>query len=123
MWTSTYCATARLTSDGFVVVVVPVTASGRLARRPGDHGCRLDGGNVIGGDHVVTDSLGGGGDQVDWTGSRTRWDDVAAYLRADDRRLRAPFVVKITGLNRVYWGPRGLSTADLEVRAGGRARQ
>lgn len=95
---------AHLASDGILVVVVPVDRhSGRLARPPEvmTHGfVGLDEEPAIarGVITLVTDSLGGEGDQVDWTRIHDSLkDDVAAYLREQTNRhpLVLPFVVEV----------------------------
>jgi ribonuclease J len=95
---------AHLATDGFVVVVVPVQRqTGRLVRQPevitqgfvglDEEAALIDG--VIG---IVTDSLGGEGNQIDWSRIHDSLkDDVAAYLREQTHRhpLVLPFVVEV----------------------------
>ena len=86
------------------MVVVPVQRqTGRLARPPevmthGFVGLDEEAALVEGVIGVVTDSLGGEGNHIEWTRiHESLKDDVAAYLREQTHRhpLVLPFVVEV----------------------------
>jgi ribonuclease J len=94
----------HLSSDGMVVVVAPVDRhTRRLAQPPevfthGFVGTEEEPDLVAGVAQLVTDTLGGEGDQIDWSRiHESLKDDVAAYLHEQTHRhpLVLPIVVEV----------------------------